>query len=300
MIHPLDLRFLGHDHTIASFLISTAEGPILIESGPHSTLPALEQALAQHHVQLADIQHVLLTHIHLDHAGAAWALAQHGATVWVHPVGLPHLADPSRLMQSAQRIYGDDMDRLWGEMRAIPEAQLHAVADNALLRFGEVELRAHYTPGHASHHIAWQYDDVVLTGDVAGVRIANGPVVPPCPPPDIDIEHWRDSIRCLRELAPRQLYLTHFGRIDDPLAHLDELETRLIDWAAWMRIPWEAGRTAAEVVPEFQAYVRQQLRDQGVTDEEVLAQYEAANPSWMSVEGLFRYWRKYQPKTEVN
>ncbi len=291
MIHTLDLHFLAHRDTIAAFLLITDAGPVLIETGPHSTFQTLEAALRPHGYAPADIGHVLLTHIHLDHAGAAWALAERGAKVYVHPFGATHLSDPSKLMDSARRIYQDQMDRLWGDMRAIASDQLQTVAHGQTLSFGSTDVRAWHTPGHAVHHVAWQVGEALFSGDVAGVRIGDGPVVPPCPPPDIHIEDWQNSLRLIRELGVRTLYLTHYGPETQVNAHLDELEARLLSWAEWMRPRYEAGTPASEITPVFQAFVRRQLAAAGVEGEH-LDQYEAANPAWMSVAGLLRYWKK--------
>ncbi|RMG54378.1 MAG: MBL fold metallo-hydrolase [Bacteroidetes bacterium] len=294
MIHILDLQFQT-DHTIASFLVETEAGPVLIETGPHSVYEHLRAGLARHGYQPEDVRHVLLSHIHFDHAGAAWTLARSGATVYVHPAGYKHLQDPTRLYQSAQRIYGDQMEILWGQMHGIPETQLVAVADETALSIGGKTFVAWHTPGHASHHIAWQLDDVIFTGDVGGVMIEGGPVVPPCPPPDIDIEAWFESLQRIERLAPRRLYLTHYGAVDAVSAHLASLRTMLKDWAKWMKPHFEAGTDPKVITPQFQAYADEQLRQAGL-DPAGLARYEAANPAWMSVAGLLRYWRKRTEK----
>jgi glyoxylase-like metal-dependent hydrolase (beta-lactamase superfamily II) len=290
-IKVLDLHFLGLDHTIASFLIETSEGPILVEVGPHSTFSAMQSSLAAHGYQVSDVKHVFLTHIHLDHAGSAWAFAQQGATVYVHPSGYAHLNDPSKLMNSARMIYKDDMDRLWGEMHEIPQDKLLAVEHQQVFRIGDLEIQALHTPGHAIHHIAWKVGNEIFTGDVAGVKINGGPVVPPCPPPDINIEHWEASIQLLRDQNPAAIWLTHYGRIENVSGHLDALGTILRDWANWMKPYFESGDSVEHITPIFQAYTFGQLRAAGVSEADIQL-YEAANPSWMSVTGLLRYWKK--------
>lgn len=289
-IHVLDLHFY-HEHTIASFLIDSGDGWVLVETGPHSTFAQLEAGLKAHGLTANDISDVLLTHIHFDHAGAAWALAKAGATIHVHPVGLPHMASPERLYGSAKRIYGDKMEELWGLMNPIEEAKLHAVEHGAVIEVGNLRFVAHHTPGHASHHIAWQLGDAVFTGDVAGCRIELGPVVPPCPPPDINIEQWKDSITLLKSLNPEVLYLTHYGPIRDIDAHLDQLSTMLDDWASWIKDHMAKGLDAEAMTPLFQSYAKDQLIALGA-DAHMVDQYEAANPAWMSVAGLMRYWKK--------
>ena len=291
MIHTIDLHFLDVPQAIGAYLIDTSEGPVLVEAGPYSTYETLEKELKKLGYALGDIRYVLLTHIHFDHAGAAWALAEQGTTIYVHPLGAPHLAHPEKLWNSAKRIYQDDMDRLWGEMRPIPEAQLHELAHEETLTIGDTTIKAHHTPGHAVHHIAYQVGDAVFTGDVGGVRINGNLVEPPCPPPDINVEDWQQSIQQLRNLAPEALYLTHFGRVDDVELHLDKLDKQLINWADWVQEKLEAGLSTEAITPDFVAYVKNQLRAQGAS-EELVEQYEAANPSWMSVAGLVRYWKK--------
>ena len=289
-VHIIDLFFLKEQHTVAAFLIESAAGPILVESGPESTWPQLEAGIKGLGYQLKDIQHVLLTHIHFDHAGAAWKLAEQGATIHVHPAGLPHLASPERLWDSAFRIYGDDMERLWGRMKPIPSAQLKEALHEEVFRWGDIEMKSLHTPGHASHHIAWQLGGNIFTGDVAGVRINDGPVVPPCPPPDIHLEDWSASIGLLKAQNPHQLYLTHYGVVDRPKDHLEELERMLDDWSQWMKEYHGQEIDQQKVTQKFMAYTRKQLEEKGLLPEDV-QRYEYANPSWMSVAGLLRYWK---------
>lgn len=289
-IHVIDLVFLQEEQTVAAFLIESIAGPILVETGPESTWDQLEAGIKRLGYQPKDIQHVLLTHIHFDHAGAAWKLAEQGATIHVHPVGLPHLASPERLWDSAFRIYGDDMERLWGSMKPIPSSQLKEALHREVFRFGDLEIEALHTPGHASHHIAWQMGDLIFTGDVAGVRINKGPVVPPCPPPDIHLEDWKASIALIKSRRPGQLFLTHFGVVTNPAAHLAELEIMLNDWALWMKNYSGQQVDQKEVTDKFMAYTQKQLEVRGLSPQDI-QRYEYANPSWMSVAGLLRYWK---------
>lgn len=290
-IKIIDLQFKSLDHAIAAYLLPTSEGPILIETGPHSTFPKLKEDVEAMGYQMEDIKHVFLTHIHLDHAGAAWALAETGAKIYLHPFGAKNMEDPSRLMESATRIYGDQMDTLWGQMKPIAADQLMQVDDKQSIQCGDIEIKSLHTPGHAKHHIAWQVGDVIFTGDVAGVKIDNGPVVPPCPPPDINLEDWKASIDILRNAEPSALYLTHYNKITAIEPHLSALENILDDWAAWIKKQMQAGLSNEEMVPLFMAYTADQLREAGL-GEPTIELYEAANPSWMSVAGLVRYWTK--------
>lgn len=286
----IDLEFLNLPNAIATFLIPSEDGLILIESGPESTYEHLVKAIKEKGFNPDDIKHVLLTHIHFDHAGAAWKFAEKGAKIYVHPVGLPHLKDPERLWSSAKMIYGDDMDRLWGTMKPIHSDKLIAVDEGDEIPIGEHHFKVHYTPGHAIHHNAYQLGDIVFAGDVGGIKIHNGPVVPPCPPPNIDLGAWKNSIEKLKALHAKQLVLTHFGFVENPNNHLDALEKMLHDWANWMKPHYEANSNPAEITPKFVEYTKNQLRDLGVAEKDI-DRYDKANPSWMSVMGLLRYWK---------
>lgn len=291
MVHVIDLNFQGLSQNIAAFLVETDEGPILVESGPHSTLPMLKKGVELAGYQLEDVKHVFLTHIHLDHAGAAWWFARNGAMIYVHPEGSKHLAMPDRLMESARRIYQDKMDELWGEMHQINPAQIVEVEHEAIYSIGQKKIKAWYTPGHAIHHIAWQIGPNLFTGDVAGVSINQGIVIPPCPPPDINIEDWEASLNVLKKIQPERLCLTHFGPIAYSEQHLDLLRDRLHHWANWIKPFHDQEKSVAEITPLFQEMVKEDLIANGVNSED-MAKYEAANPSWMSVTGLLRYWKK--------
>ena len=291
MIITIDLEFQKNACTIAAYIIESGEGPVLIETGPHSCFPALKEGIEAAGYKVEDIKHVLLTHIHLDHAGAAWAFAENGAKVYVHPVGMKHLIDPSKLMESAKRIYQDQMDTLWGEMKAIDEAQLQAVEHEEVLTIGNLSFKAWHTPGHAVHHIAWEMGGIIFTGDVAGVQIGEGPVVAPLPPPDINVEVWKESIELVREQKPKALYLTHYGAVTQVDAHLDALVANIDDLANWVKEHMDAEESAEEMTPKFDEYCLEELKNREMSEVE-LSQYQAANPAWMSVAGLMRYWTK--------
>ncbi len=289
--HIIDLNFLDAKETIACFLLESEEGPILIETGPESTYSQLRYGVEALGYDIKEIKHVFLTHIHFDHAGAAWKLAQHGAKIYVHPKGLPHLASPEKLWNSAALIYGDEMQRLWGKMDPIPLSNLQEVTHLKEIQIGELTLKAIHTPGHAVHHIAWEVQDNIFTGDIAGVSIKNGPVVPPCPPPDIHIENWKTSIQLLMESEAKNLFLTHYGKISNKTVHLLELEKSLNDWSLWIKKCFEDQIDNEKIIPEFMAYTQENLRLKGC-DEDMIQLYEYANPSWMSVAGLMRYWKQ--------
>lgn len=289
-IHCIDLGFQGQASAIGSYLVETNAGAVLVETGPHSTLPALEAGLGAYGVSLSSVRHVLLTHIHLDHAGAAWALARAGARVYVHPEGAPHLIDPEKLIQSATRLYGDQMNKLWGRIEAIDPKQVIAVADKDVIVFGDTRFEAIHTPGHARHHIAWCCDNEHLfTGDVCGVQLSGGPIIAPCPPPDIDLDAWDASLKRIQACAPRYLYLTHYGSVPYQRLFLDEVRTSYQKAVAC--VAEHAQQPIEHVHRAFEAHIAARYKEAGLSDKDK-GRYEAANPTNMSVMGLLRYLRK--------
>ncbi len=288
-VHTIDLGH-GTAGTTAAYLLESGGEAALVESGPDATYPNLVAGLARHGLAPRDVRTVLLTHIHLDHAGAAWQLAREGAIVRVHPRGAPHLADPAKLLASATRIYGERMNELWGTLEPIAPERLRPTTDGEVIRVGGEEVLVVETPGHAIHHNAYVVDGLAFTGDVGGVRIGAGPVLPPTPPPDIDLPVWRASLARLREVKPVALYPTHFDRFDDVEAHLDALERELVAWAGWVKARMEEGKAEPEIVPEFEAWLAARLLSAGLTEAQVEA-YRHALPFAMNVTGLLRYWR---------
>lgn len=200
--------------------------------------------------------------------------------------------DPSKLLASAKMIYQEKMDSLWGTLKPIPENQLEVIEDGQSVHIDGAEIIAHHTPGHAKHHIAWQLGNVVFTGDVAGVSIHDGPVVPPCPPPDIQIEDWMDSIEKLLALEGIQkYYLTHFGVVNNPHGHMDKLKAALSAYATFVKPYVEKGHSVEAMMPAFLDFTQQYLVSNGLSEADA-AKYEAANPAYMSATGLMRYWNK--------
>ena len=288
----IDVNFFGPE-VIASFLIETSDGPFIIETGPDSTFSNLEKGLSDHGYAVSDIKNVLVTHIHLDHSGVAWRFAKEGATVYVHPRGAPHMIAPERLMASATMIYGDQMDELWGTVEGIDENKVVATEDGQVIKIGEVEIQVHETIGHANHHNAYLIEDSLFTGDVAGCRIADGPALPPTPPPDIHVERWHSSIDKIRGINPSAIYLTHFGKYTNVGEHLDTLMKNLDEWSEWMGERVKGGKTEEEITPEFLEFYRKYFENAGASDG-VFDKYESADPHWMNVGGLIRYWNKYK------
>ena len=291
-IHTLDLNFQGQPHAIASYLIRDGDAVVLIESGPGSTLAALEAGLVSHGLTSPDVTHVLLTHIHLDHAGAAGRLARYGAQIFVHPVGAPHLLNPEKLLASAGRIYGDRMESLWGEFLPVPETQLHVVNDAQEIQIGSLRFVALSTPGHAEHHHVYLFEDVCFSGDVGGVRIPGYPYLRvPMPPPELHIEKWRATLKRLREQKFARIAPTHFGIYDDPEWHLREVEKNLDAAERWLEATMPADPPVEELRARFTTWMDEEGRQQGL-DAEVVKAYELANPLGMSADGLQRYWKK--------
>ena len=267
---PLDLRHGGAERVIGSYLLDTEEGPAIFDCGPTTCLEALKAGLRSRGLELRDVRHLLLSHIHLDHAGATGVLVREHPELQVHvsPIGAPHLVDPSRLEASARRLYGDAFDDLWGELAPVPEENVHAVGGRVL------GLDCFPTPGHASHHVSYLDDAGTLyAGDAAGVRVQpHSTVLPPTPPPEFDLETWLSTLDEIERRAPARLALVHFGVAEDVERHLVELRRRLEEW---VRLEGVSEGEFAEIVGN-----------------EVDESYERAMPFWQSYAGLKRYWEK--------
>ena len=275
---PLDLHHQGADRVIATYVLETEDGPALFDCGPSSCLERLHSALRQRGLELQDFRHLLLSHIHLDHAGAAGVLVREHPMLQVHvsEIGAPHLADPSRLEASTRRLYGDTFDTLWGELAPVPRENIHVVGTDV------VGLECFPSPGHASHHVCYLAGDGTLyTGDAAGVRLQPDPtVIPPTPPPDFDLEAWNRTIDEIEKRRPSRLALVHFGIADNPGPHLAELRERLAVWAGRVR----AGATEEE----FSESARNDVAANGGAAET----YDRAMPFWQSYAGLKLYWER--------
>ncbi len=291
-IFLLDLDFKGTEDSIASYLIPHADGAVLVDPGPASTLTALRRGLRAHGLDLEQVTHVLVTHIHLDHVGAAWELARRGARVLVHPRGAPHLLDPSKLTASAARLYGERMDELWGEFRPLPPERLLEVGDGEEIQIGQLRFVALHTPGHADHHVTYLFEETAFCGDVGGVR-RPGPLYVRLPfvPPETHLEKWARSLERIRASGVRRVAVTHFGLYDDAPAHLTFGLRLLEETAAWLEEVMPADPTADELAAQFRAWMWRRGRALGVADE-VLSVYEAGNPASFCAAGLMRYWRK--------
>ena len=292
-IFTIDLHFMGFPGTIASYLIPHAHGAILVECGPSSTLPALQAGLKAHGFSVNDVTDVLLTHIHLDHAGAAGWLARQGAHIYVHPVGAPHLRDPEKLLASAQRIYGDAMQTLWGEFLPVPPECLLVPQNGDDIEIDGLRFRAIDTPGHADHHFVYILDDLCFSGDIGGVRLTGYRHIRlPMPPPDLHIGKWRLSLQSLSSLPIRRIAPTHFGIFEDAGWHFKVALGALDEVEAWIEATMLSNPPFEELNEQFVSWARRRSLGAGVSPE-VIDAYEAANPSWMSSSGIQRYWKKY-------
>lgn len=291
MTHLVDLQFQGASGVIACYVLESSEGPILVDPGPSSTLGTLRAGLQGLGSSLSEVRHVLLTHVHLDHAGSAGSIAREsGATVYVHSRGAPHLVRPERLLASATQIYGEHMDQLWGSMPAVPEGQLVTLEGGEVLSLGGVTLEALYTPGHAVHHVAWRSGDELFCGDVAGVRLAEAQTPrAPTPPPDINLEVWRESVARLQALDARVVHLTHFGSYSDVRAHWQRLLVNMERDAEVVREGLSDGQDLESLTHDFVIRLEAELNSEGA---DLVERMRFACPAWMSVQGLTRYWRK--------
>jgi glyoxylase-like metal-dependent hydrolase (beta-lactamase superfamily II) len=275
VLEPLDLLHLGRERVIGVYLLETDDGLALFDCGPSTCVPALKDRLREHGLELGDVHHLLLSHIHLDHAGAAGVLVREHPALQVHvsPVGAPHLVDPSRLERSARRLYGDEFDTLWGELAPVPQENVHETADRVL------GLECFPSPGHASHHVCYlDADRTLWAGDAAGVRVQPSRfVLPPTPPPEFELDTWERTLDEIEARRPERLALIHFGVAEDPAEHLAELRRRLRSWTD------RVGEGASD--EEFEAAALAELGDDAPP-------YEQAMPFWQSYAGLRRYWDK--------
>ena len=272
----MDLHYQGVERVIGAYLLETEDGLALNDCGPSLCIPALKERLAERGLALTDLRHLLLSHIHLDHAGAAGTLVREhpGLQVHVSEIGAPHLVDPTRLERSARRLYGDEFDALWGELTPVPEGNIHVVGDDVL------GLACFPSPGHASHHVCYlDGEGTLYAGDAAGVRIVpDRHILPVAPPPDVDLEAWERTIDELELRAPQRLALIHFGVIEQPHDHLRRLRRQLRLWAQRVR----QGMDEEEFVEAARADLE--------ADEGEAPYYERAAPFWQSYLGLKRYW----------
>jgi glyoxylase-like metal-dependent hydrolase (beta-lactamase superfamily II) len=291
----IDLNFLGVPRVIATAVLHGPGGVALVDPGPSSTLPVLRESMKSAGIALTDVRTLVLTHIHLDHAGCCGTLlkANPALQVLVHERGAPHMAEPDKLIASATRLYGADMDRLWGEFLPVPRNSMKILRGGEQVSAGGRALKVIDTPGHASHHLSFLVEDtgVAMVGDVAGVRLRDrGFVMPPTPPPDIDLELWADSLKRIGDWRADTLFVTHFGPSSPPGSHLTELAENL-EWAGRLA-KTSLAREGSDADRErwFADELRAALRQRAGADESQA--YEVAGRFDLNWRGLARYWRK--------
>ncbi len=293
-IHIIDLNFMGRRGIIAAYFIPHAEGGILVETGPASTFQNLVAGLKSHGYDLDAVTDVLLTHIHLDHAGASGWLAQHGCRIYVHENGAPHLVNPEKLLASAGRLYGDQMDRLWGRFIPVPREKITIIHDNEVIKLGNLSIRALDVPGHANHHLAYLIGDTCFSGDIGGLRISPRQYISlPMPPPDLDVEKWRASIKHIQEFSPRQIIPTHFGIYPDAKWQLEAVLAALDEVEAWMEEKMPLNPTLENLRSQYIDFELSRAKKYAI-DQSIIEGQQMANPMFMSADGIFRYWNKFR------
>jgi glyoxylase-like metal-dependent hydrolase (beta-lactamase superfamily II) len=290
----IDLQFRGSPRVIATALIDGPGGVTLIDPGPTSCLPVLEAGLGDRGLTLRDVRTLLLTHIHLDHAGATGSIVERvpGIKVYVHERGAPHMTDPAKLLASAARLHGDQMEALWGAFLPVPASQVTALAGGERLDLSGTSMRVAYTPGHAKHHVSYldERAGMAYVGDTGGIRITGDYLLAPTPPPDIDIEAWQSSLDLIDAWQPVSLFLTHFGPTTPARAHLARFRTTLTAMAEAVRDALKAGGSEEKQIREFVDRMREDAR-RGLPESEAKAT-ELAAPFDQLWQGLARYWRK--------
>ena len=295
-ISYIDLNFCDTPKSIATGVYVGDGGAVLIDPGPGSCIDTLRASLAAQGIGVDDIDSILITHIHLDHAGATGLLVRDNPRirVFVHEKGAPHVVDPSKLINSANQLWGvEGVARLWGQVIPVSESNLQVLGERARITAGGRTFDVRYTPGHASHHVSY-FDDrsgLVWAGDTAGLRFTSKVfTLPPTPPPDIDLEAWRDSLAKIRDWKPETVFITHFGPYAGAAAHLDHIETSLRDVAEMARRAIQTDASDEAKYERFKedvfAYVR------GAVDEQEMRPLEFVGPLEFNWRGLVRYWKK--------
>ncbi len=305
-IFVLDTQHMGFTGTIACFLVPSKANDgrfLLVESGPSSTINNIETAIQQAGFELSGLDAILLTHIHLDHAGATGTLLKKhnpNAHVYVHERGAKHMIDPSRLMASARQIYQEQMDVLWGEMVPIDSSHLTPLTGGKDEKAFEVcgySVKAHYTPGHASHHVSYLFDEGTLfTGDSAGAKVAGSSIVrPTLPPPEVNLELYDQSLDTMRQAKPDRLMLTHFGQALNPQEHFDKVSNANHQWAKLVLDDMNAGLDDAAIIQHLHEVSIAELKADGSSQDDIVRHGVISNDT-MSVAGLKRYWQKHHPE----
>jgi len=299
-VWQISLPFQGEPEIVGSYMLAGGNELAIIDPGPGSTVEALLATIHEAGFEPHEVTHIIATHIHLDHAGATGTLLRHmpEAKVYAHSKGAPHLIDPSKVVASASRIYGDRMQQLWGDIEPVPQERLHALEGGDILNVAGRRLEVHYTPGHAVHHVI--YFDVhsgeLFAGDAAGVRLQGIDYVrPPTPPPDLDLEAWSETMHKLWQLRPDVLYIAHFGPTRNPAQHLERLREKLFTWGEFVLSAMRDGKNAQEITQMLIAQTEPELQ-RVARDPHDLKRYDIATNYEMTVQGYMRYWTKKHPE----
>lgn len=286
----IDLEFQGVIGGIAAYLVRGRDGAFLVETGPESTLDRLLSGLAEQGLSPEELRGVFVTHIHLDHAGAAGWFAARGIDIHVHSRGARHLVDPGRLLESARGVYGARFERLWGGLTPAPAERVRALADGDLVEIAGLTVEAHDTPGHAFHHHAFSIGGTVFTGDAAGARLGENPYLSvTSAPPQFHLEHTLSSLEKLVALAPERLFLTHFGEVSDPSAHLAAYRDAVELNAEFVRLRLREGLWGEPLSVAYEAFQLEQAYRLGM-DPRLWADYQIINGSEMCADGMRLFW----------
>ncbi len=294
--HP----FLGENEIIGSYLLAGRSELAIIDPGPGSMVESLLDSIQEVGFDPQEVTHILATHVHLDHAGAAGTLVRQlpRAQVYVHSKGAPHLLDTAKVVASASRIFGERMRLLWGEIESTPQERLSIIEGGDILNIAGHRLEVHYTPGHAAHHVIFfdAHSGELFAGDVAGVKLQDVNYVrPPTPPPDLDLEAWSDSINLVKSLRPDVLYIGHFGAVTNISEHFERLREKLYTWGDFVLSAMRDGKDEAEIIAMLIEHTKPELL-QAAHDPHALERYEIATNYPMTVQGYMRYWRKKHPE----
>jgi glyoxylase-like metal-dependent hydrolase (beta-lactamase superfamily II) len=294
VIHTIDLNFRGKSGTIGCYVVPHLNGCIMIETGPGSTIDSQVAGLNSFGYAVQDVTDIFLTHIHLDHAGAAGWWAKHGVQIHVHEIGAPHLINPEKLLTSARRLYGDRMDELWGEILPVSEDRISVMQERETFQINHLSVKALEVPGHASHHLAYIIGDACFIGDIGGIRLGSRRFINlPMPPPEFHLEKWRSSIRKIQQAAPKRIVPTHFGIYPDAEWHLQAVLDALDEVEAWMESNLPLNPSPDDLRKDFIEFDGMRAINNGIGKATADAQ-QIANPAFMSADGILRYWNKYR------
>ncbi len=297
----ISLPFLNEDDIVGAYLLSGKDELALIDPGPEKSADELLAGIREAGFQPQDITHILVTHIHLDHSGAVGTIIRQmpQAQVYVHSIGAPHMIDTSKLVASASRVYGDQMETLWGKVESVPQDHVHAIEGGDVLNVADRRFEVHYTPGHAIHHVVFfdVHSGELFSGDVAGIHLEGVDYVrPPTPPPDVDLEAWSSSIDLLKKLRPDLLYLAHYGAAKNPTPLLESLRANLLTWGDIVLRAMRENKSNEEIAAILQAQTEPELQRKAKGNQQTLKLYDITSSYQMTTEGIVRYWRKHHPE----